>query len=152
MAPNAETMIPGPNGKTLDTYGDINDACQLLTEFQEIGNRIGKNLNITNWVHTVDHFGAIRDVRRRVYASLHTGKYDDNDTFRLQEFNSTLGPKGDWKPTHSARGHPRVIANGKGRSVRADTAGDVPASTAEEGGPWTARGYGQSSTAAGPRY
>ena len=98
VAPNAEAVIPGPNGKTLDTYGGINDACQLLTEFQEIGNRIGKNLNNQNWVRTVDHFGAIRDVGAGVYASLHTGKYDDNDTFRLQEFDSTLGPKGDWKP------------------------------------------------------
>ena len=35
-------VIPGPNGKTLDTYGSINDACQLLTEFQEIGQRVGQ--------------------------------------------------------------------------------------------------------------
>jgi hypothetical protein len=97
-APNAESIIPGPNGKTLDTYGSINDACQLLTEFQEIGQRIGKNLNNQNWVHAVDTFGPIRDVGAGQYASLHTGKYDDNDTFRLQEFDSTLGPKGDWKP------------------------------------------------------
>jgi len=97
-APNAETIIPGPNGKTLDTYGGINDACQLLTEFQEIGQRVGKNLNNQNWVHAVDTYGPIRDVGAGQYASLHTGKYDDNDTFRLQEFDSTLGPKGDWKP------------------------------------------------------
>jgi len=97
-APNAETVIPGPNGKTLDTYGGINDACQLLTEFQEIGQRVGKNLNNQNWVHAVDTYGPIRDVGAGQYASLHTGKYDDNDTFRLEKFVSTLGPKGDWKP------------------------------------------------------
>ena len=33
------TVVPGPNGKTLDTYGSINDACQLLTVFQEIAQR-----------------------------------------------------------------------------------------------------------------
>jgi Periplasmic binding protein len=97
-APNAEAVIPGPDGKTLDTYGSINDACQLLTEFQEIGDRIGKYLNNKNWVHTVNHFGPIRDVGAGQYASLRTGKYDDNDTFRLEEFDSKLGSQGDYKP------------------------------------------------------
>ena len=98
VAPNAETIIPGPNGKTLDTYGNINDACQLLTLFQEIGNRVGKNLNVANWVHTVNTYGSIRDYGGGQYASLHTGKYDDDDTFRLEKFDSSLGPKGDWQP------------------------------------------------------
>lgn len=98
VAPNAETIIPGPNGKTLDTYGSINDACQLLTLFQEIGDRVGKNLNVANWVHAVNTYGAIRDYGGGQYASLHTGKYDDDDTFRLEKFNSSLGPKGDWQP------------------------------------------------------
>ena len=97
-APNAETIIPGPNGKTLDTYGNINDACQLLTLFQEIGDRVGKNLNVTNWVHAVNTYGPIHDYGAGQYASLHTGKYDDDDTFRLEKFNSSLGPKGDWQP------------------------------------------------------
>ena len=97
-APNAETIIPGPNGKRLDTYGNINDACQLLTMFQEIGDRVGKNLNVPNWVHAVNTYGPIRDYGAGQYASLHTGKYDDNDTFRLEKFNSSLGPKGDWQP------------------------------------------------------
>jgi len=98
VAPNAETIIPGPNGKTLDTYGNINDACQLLTLFQEIGNRVGKNLNVANWVHAVNTYGPIRDYGGGQYASLHTGKYDDDDTFRLETLNSSLGPKGDWQP------------------------------------------------------
>jgi hypothetical protein len=98
VAPDAQTIIPGPNGKMLDTYGNINDACQLLTLFQEIGNRVGKNLNVANWVHTVNTYGPIRDYGGGQYASLHTGKYDDDDTFRLETFNSSLGPKGDWQP------------------------------------------------------
>jgi ABC-type branched-subunit amino acid transport system substrate-binding protein len=97
-APNAVAIIPGPNGKTLDTYGSINDACQLLSMLQEIGNRVGKNLNDKNWVSTVNHYGKIIDYGAGQYASLHTGKYDDNDTFRLEEYSSTLGPQGDWKP------------------------------------------------------
>jgi hypothetical protein len=97
-APNAETIINGPNGKRLDTYGNINDACQLLLLFQEIGDRVGKNLNVTNWVHTVNTYGSIRDYGDGQWNSLHTGKYDDADTFRLEKFNSSLGPKGDWQP------------------------------------------------------
>jgi len=50
-----------------------------------------------NWVRTVNHYGAIRDVGAGQYASLHTGKYDDNDTFRLEEFDSKLGPQGEFK-------------------------------------------------------
>jgi hypothetical protein len=96
-APNALTVIHAPNGKTLDTYGGINDACQLLTLFQEIGDRVGKNLNDKNWIHAVDHYGPIRDYGAGQYASLHTGKYDDNDTFRLEEFDSKLGPQGEFK-------------------------------------------------------
>jgi hypothetical protein len=98
VAPNAQTIIPGPNGKRLDTYGNINDACQLLTLFQEIGDKVGKNLNVPNWVHAVNTYGSIRDYGGGQYASLHTGKYDDDDTFRLEKFNSSLGPKGDWQP------------------------------------------------------
>ena len=32
-----------------------------------------------------------------VYASLHTGKYDADDGFRLVTFDSTIPPQGDWK-------------------------------------------------------
>lgn len=97
VAPNAESVIPGPNGKTLDTYGNINDACQLLFEFQEIAQRAGKYLNNQTWVHAVDTYGPIRDYGAGQYNSLHTGKYDDDDTFRLEQFVSSSGPKGDWK-------------------------------------------------------
>jgi hypothetical protein len=97
VAPNGLKVIHAPNGKTLDTYGSINDACQLLTLFQEIGDRVGKNLNDKNWIHAVDHYGPIRDYGAGQYASLHTGKYDDNDTFRLEEFDSKLGPQGEFK-------------------------------------------------------
>jgi len=98
VAPNGESVIPGPNGKTLDTYGNINDACQLLFEFQQIGQRVGKYLNNTNWVHAVDNYGPIRDYGAGQWNSLHTGKYDDDDTWRLEDFDPTLGPKGDLTP------------------------------------------------------
>ena len=96
-APNGEAVIPGPNGKTLDTYGSINDACQLITLFHDIGAKVGKNLNNTNWVHTVDTYGPIRNMGGGQYASLRTGHYDIDDSFRLEAYDSTIGGKGDWK-------------------------------------------------------
>jgi Periplasmic binding protein len=98
VAPNAEAVVPGPNGKTIDTYGTINDACQLLTMFRDIGTRVGPNLNVSNWVHTVDTYGPIRNVGGGPYASLHTGKYDVDDSFRLEEFSSAIPPLGQWNP------------------------------------------------------
>jgi hypothetical protein len=32
-----------------------------------------------------------------VYASIHSGKYDADDGFRLAVFDSTVGSKGDFK-------------------------------------------------------
>jgi ABC-type branched-subunit amino acid transport system substrate-binding protein len=98
VAPNAEAVVPGPNGKTLDTYGGINDACQLLTLFHDIATRVGPNLNVPNWVHTVDTYGPIRNAGGGQFASLSAGHYDIDDTFRLEAFDSTIGLKGDWRP------------------------------------------------------
>ncbi len=97
-APGPFTVVPGPDGKTIDTYGSINDACQILSLFHDIGEKIGKNLNTANWVGAVDTYGDITNRGGGPYASLHTGKYDFDDTFQLQEFDSTIAPKGNWKP------------------------------------------------------
>lgn len=97
VAPDAETVLPGPNGKTLDTNGSINDACQIMTMFHDIATRVGQYLNTDNWVQTVNNFGHIRNAGGGPYASLHTGKYDMDDSFRLTEFDSTIPPTGNWK-------------------------------------------------------
>ena len=97
VAPNAVSVIRGPDGKTLDPYGSISDACQLLFEFQEIGKRAGKYLNDATWVHAVDTYGPIRDYGAGQWNSLHTGKYDDDDTWRLEEFDSSIKPDGNLK-------------------------------------------------------
>jgi hypothetical protein len=98
--PTAEDIVPGPDGKTLDTYGSINDACQLVTMFHDVATKVGKYLNPDNWVHTVDTFGPIRNVGGGQYASLRAGKYDIDDTFRLEAYDSSLPPKGkgNWDP------------------------------------------------------
>jgi ABC-type branched-subunit amino acid transport system substrate-binding protein len=97
-APNAEEVVKAPGGKTLDTNGSINDACQVMTMFHDIAARVGKDLNNTNWINTVNHFGAITNRGSGPYSSLHKGKYDVEDNFRLQAYDSSIPPAGNWKP------------------------------------------------------
>ena len=99
VAPNVEAVIPDPQDKSkrLDTYGSISDVCQVLTLFQEIGDKAGPYLNDDTWLNVVNTYGPIRDPGSGQYASLHTGKYDTNDTFRLVAFDSSIGQAGDWK-------------------------------------------------------
>jgi len=96
-APDAETKVPGPGGKTLDTNGSIIDACRSLTLLHDIATRVGKYLNAANWVATVDSFGPVVDRGGGTYASLRKGKYDIADTFDLQSFDPTISPSGNWK-------------------------------------------------------
>jgi ABC-type branched-subunit amino acid transport system substrate-binding protein len=96
-APDAETKVPGPKGKTLDTNGSIIDACRSLTLFHDIATRVGKHLNAANWVAAVDNYGAVVDRGGGTYASLTKGKYDIADTFQLQSFDPTIPPSGNWK-------------------------------------------------------
>jgi hypothetical protein len=96
-APSPQQTIKGPGGKTLDLYQSINDACQMVSMFHDVGQRVGKNLNNANWVKTVDHFGPITNRGSGPYSSLGTGKYDAEDSFRLEQFDSSIAG-GDWKP------------------------------------------------------
>ena len=45
----------------------------------------------------MNSFGPIVNRGGGPYASLRQGKYDDDDTFQLQQFDSTLPPNGNWK-------------------------------------------------------
>ena len=74
-APDANDVIPykGSKTQTLDTYGSINDACQLVTMFHDIGQRVGPDLNNTNWVNTVNTYGPITNRGSGPYSSLTKG-------------------------------------------------------------------------------
>ena len=98
-APGPNDVIPykGSKTKTVGTYGTINDACQLVSMFSDIGNRVGKWLNNDNWTTTVDRYGEIANRGTGQYSSLHTGKYEAEDNWRLLEFDSSLPPTGNWK-------------------------------------------------------
>ena len=97
-APGPTTVIPYKGGKTLDTYGAISDACQLLSMFHDIAQRVGKDLNNANWVKTLNTFGAIANRGAGPYSSFTKGKYDANDNFRLEQFESSVPPDGNFTP------------------------------------------------------
>ncbi len=95
--PNAETVLKTPDGKLLDTYGGINDACQLLSLFHDIMVKVGQYPNTANWQYVVNHFGPVTNRGGGQYASLTQGKYDIDDSFRLEAFDSSIS-NGDFKP------------------------------------------------------
>jgi ABC-type branched-subunit amino acid transport system substrate-binding protein len=95
-APDQETVIPGPNNHTIDINGSITDACAELTIFKQIGDRVGTYLNNENWRNVVNNFGKI-PVMQSFYGSIHSGKYDADNTFALVAFDPTIPPVGDWK-------------------------------------------------------
>ncbi len=98
IAPDLEHTIKLPNGKIDDVSGVITNACQTLTMFHDIAARVGPYLNIANWTSTVNDFGEILSRGSGPYSTLHSGKYAADDTWRLQEYDSSLGNTGLWKP------------------------------------------------------
>jgi hypothetical protein len=99
-APGPNDVIPykGSKTQTLDTYGAINDACQLVSMFHDIGQRVGTYLNNTNWVNTVNTFGPITNRGSGPYSSLTKGKYDAEDDWRLEQIDTSLPPDGQFRP------------------------------------------------------
>jgi ABC-type branched-subunit amino acid transport system substrate-binding protein len=98
--PNAEAQINikvDGKEKRDDTYGNVNDACEQVSLFAQIVQRMGAYPNADNWIATVNTMGKVIDRGGGPYASLHTGKYDMGDTFVLQQFSSTEPPQGNWK-------------------------------------------------------
>jgi hypothetical protein len=95
-APSWDTITPGPGGKTIDVYNTIQDACTLTIMFHDIAYKAGPTLNNDTWSNAVANYGKIRIMDTK-YASLHAGKYDADDTFRLVAFDSSIGAKGDWR-------------------------------------------------------
>jgi ABC-type branched-subunit amino acid transport system substrate-binding protein len=93
-APN--DIVKGPGGKREELYGEVEDGCLFTTMFATIANRVGVNLNSTNWVNAVNNFGPIDDTST-IYASIHAGKYDADDTYGLVAYDPTIPKLGDWR-------------------------------------------------------
>ncbi len=94
--PGPNEVVPGPNGKTLDVYGSVGDACVEVTMFADIAAKTGAALNPANWTATVNAMGPMR-IASTKYASLSEGKYDADDTYRLVAYDPTIPDAGDWK-------------------------------------------------------
>jgi hypothetical protein len=69
----------------------------MLSIFKQVATKVGKDLNVPNWQSTVNSFGPITNLGGGQYASLRDGKWDIDDTFRLSQFDQTIGKQGDWK-------------------------------------------------------
>ena len=74
----------------------VNDFCDELAMFTQIAEKAGPDLTNATWTQAANNFGEIQ-LPETVYASIHTGKYDADDGFRLAVFDSTIGSKGDFK-------------------------------------------------------
>jgi ABC-type branched-subunit amino acid transport system substrate-binding protein len=94
--PSPNAVVKLANGKQNDIYSEVEDACAATTFFATIAKRVGPYLNDTNWVNTVNQFGPIDDTST-IYASIHEGKYDADDTYGLVAYDPTVGADGDWK-------------------------------------------------------
>ncbi len=94
--PSPNVVIPAAGGRENEIYGEEEDACVFVEMFKTIAEKVGANLNNANWTATVDNFGSI-DIMSTDFASLHTGKYDADNTYGLVAFDPTIGDAGDWK-------------------------------------------------------
>jgi hypothetical protein len=94
--PDPLTVVKLPDGRQNNIQAEAGDACALVEMFATIAKRVGTNLNIANWVNAVNNFGPI-NVYATTYASLHTGKYDADDTYGLVAYDPSIGDAGDWK-------------------------------------------------------
>jgi ABC-type branched-subunit amino acid transport system substrate-binding protein len=94
--PSPNVVVKLPNGKQNDIYSEVEDACASTTFFATIAKRVGPFLDDANWVNTVNDYGAIDDTST-IYASIHRGKYDADDTYGLVAYDPTVGDAGDWK-------------------------------------------------------
>jgi len=88
-------QIQPTNGIRVLVWSAVRDFCSELSMFQQIAAKAGPNLTNTTWTQAVNTYGEI--TLEPPYASVHTGKYDAEDAFRLVAFDSTIGPKGDFK-------------------------------------------------------
>jgi len=89
-------LQPGPDGKRAEVWEAVRDFCGELQMFTEIAEKAGPDLTNATWTQAVNNYGEIK-LAASVYASLHTGKYDADDGFRLVTFDPTEGAKGDWR-------------------------------------------------------
>jgi len=93
--PSPNVVIKLKDGNQNQIYGSVEDGCLFVTFFADIAKRVGPKLTIANWVNTVNRLGTIDDTST-IYASIHKGKYDADDTYGLVAYDHSIGQAGDW--------------------------------------------------------
>jgi len=91
-----DDLKPDATGKRVRVWAAIRDFCGQLSFFKQVATKAGPNLTNDTWQQAIDGFGKIQLVDSP-YGSVHKGKYGANDAFGLCVFDSTYGPKGDFK-------------------------------------------------------
>ena len=91
-----DDLKPGPDGIRVEVWAGVQDICNELGLFEQIADRAGPDLTNDTWRQAADTIGEVQLIDP--YASIHAGKYDADDSFRLVVFDSTYGPKGGFKP------------------------------------------------------
>jgi hypothetical protein len=94
--PSPNVIVRLPNGKQNDIYAEVENGCLFTNFFAAIARRVGPYLDNANWTHAVDNFGPVDDTST-LFASLHQGKYDADDTYGLVAYDPAVGEAGDWK-------------------------------------------------------
>jgi hypothetical protein len=93
--PSPNVVIKLKDGNQNQIYGSVEDGCLFVTFFADIAKRVGPRLTIANWVNTVNQLGTIDDTST-IFASIHKGKYDADDTYGLVAYDHSIGQAGDW--------------------------------------------------------
>jgi hypothetical protein len=92
-----DDLQPGPDGVKSQVYVGIQDRCNELSVLTQVAEKAGANLTNDTWIAAVNDFGAI-ELTTTTIASFEDGKYDADNGFRLAEWNSSLGPDGEFEP------------------------------------------------------
>jgi ABC-type branched-subunit amino acid transport system substrate-binding protein len=90
-------IAAGADGIRVLTYAGIQDRCNELTMLKLIAEKAGADLTNDSWVAAVNDYGPIV-LPTTATASLHEGKYDADDGFRLAAWDSSIPPDGEYKP------------------------------------------------------
>ena len=91
-----DQLKPDANGVRVRVWAAVRDTCGQLAFFKQVADKAGPNLTNDTWRQAVDSFGTVQLVDTP-YASVHAGKYAANDAFGMVVFDSTYGPKGDFR-------------------------------------------------------
>jgi ABC-type branched-subunit amino acid transport system substrate-binding protein len=88
----------GADGVTVKTFEGLGDRCDELAILKAGLEKAGPNPTNDLWVAAINSLGKV-NLATHSLASLGSGKYDADDGFRLSTWDSSIPPRGDFKPS-----------------------------------------------------